>query len=208
MRRRRRKMWRRTFGRQKVLPRTPFQKTFFRWGRWSPPLDGGERTTARGPGKQKKEGIVAFLFLFLVCMACLAYVAYLYGCPVQNKNAEGRVPSAFYVMSAVLFVRKPCLSWPFFAGGPAMGLSGVVPGRLSSCIKRVGRRIGGRRDLCAQAGDRRRPRPCPLRRRELRASTAGQGLSFPQKNLLTCGRSAGEARRGSCGLRPACGRRG
>ena len=109
-------MWRRTFGRQKVLPRTPFQKTFFRWGRWSPPLDGGERTTARGPGKQKKEGIVAFLFLFLVCMACLAYVAYLYGCPVQNKNAEGRVPSAFYVMSAVLFVREPCLSWPFCRG--------------------------------------------------------------------------------------------
>ena len=142
MRRRRRKMWRRTFGRQKVLPRTPFQKTFFRWGRWSPPLDGGERTTARGPGKQKEEGIVAFLFLFWVRMACLACAAYLYGCPVQNKNAEGRVPSAFYVMSAVLFVRDPYLSWPLLPGDRQWGLSGVVPGSPSSCIKRVGGRMG------------------------------------------------------------------
>ncbi len=135
-------MWRRTFGRQKVLPRTPFQKTFFRRGRWSPPLDGGERTTARGPGKQKEEGIVAFLFLFWVRMACLACAAYLYGCPVQNKNAEGRVPSAFYVMSAVLFVRDPYLSWPLLPGDRQWGLSGVVPGSPSSCIKRVGGRMG------------------------------------------------------------------
>ena len=43
---------------KRFSPRTPFQKTFFRWGRRSPPLNGGERTTARGPGKQEEEGIV------------------------------------------------------------------------------------------------------------------------------------------------------
>ena len=201
---------RETFCGQKVLPRTPFQKTFFRWGRWSPPLDGGERTTARGPGKQKEEGIVAFLFLFLVCMACLAYAAYLYGCPVQNKNAEGRVPSAFlfWAQSSLSEIRI-CLG--LFCRGTGNGAVRRRTGESILLHKARWEEDGGfgeggtfAREPATEGGRR----PCPLRRRELRASTAGQGLSFPQKNLLTCGRSAEEARRGSCGLRPACGRRG
>ena len=42
------------------------------------------------------------------------------GCPVQNKNAEGRVPSAFlFWAQASLSESRACLA--IFAGGPAMG---------------------------------------------------------------------------------------
>ena len=63
------------------------------------------------------------------------------GCPVQNKNAEGRVPSAFcFGLRLSLPERRVCFG--HVAGGPAMGLSGVIPGSPSFCMKRVGRRMG------------------------------------------------------------------
>ena len=132
------------------------------------------------------------------------------GCPVQNKNAEGRVPSAFYVMSAGLFVRKPCLSCHFCRGtgngGCPASYRGVHPPAQSALGGGWG--LGGRRDLCAQAGDRRRPQAVPVATKEATGIDSRAMSLLPPKNLLTCGRSAGEARRGSCGRRPACGRRG
>ena len=159
---------------------------------------------------KKRKALLPSSSCFLVCMACLAYAAHLYGCSVQNKNAEGRVPSAFlfWAQSSLSEIRI-CLG--LFCRGTG---NGAVRRRTGESILLHKARWGEDGGLGEGGTFARKPateggrRPCPLRRRKLRASTAGQGISFPPKNLLTCGRSAGGARRGSCGRRPACGRRG
>ena len=135
-------MWRRTFGRQKVLPRTPFQKTFFRWGRWSPPLDGGERTTARGPGKQEEEGIVPSSSCFWCVWRALRAQRTFERMPGIKQTRGGQ--SAFRVLCHERrhLCQRAVLVLVILPGDRQWGLSGVVPGSPSSCIKRVGRRMG------------------------------------------------------------------
>ena len=60
---------------------------------------------------------------------------------IEQKRG-GQSAFRVFVLGAGLFVREPCLSWPFLPGDRQWGLSGVVPGSPSSCIKRVGRRMG------------------------------------------------------------------
>ena len=131
--------------------------------------------------------------------------------PWTGKTKRGRY-CAFrvFVLGAGLFVREPCLSWPFLPGDRQWGLSGVVPGSPSSCIKRVGRRMGA---LGKEGPLRASRRPkaaaaAPVATKGATGIDSRARSLLPPKNLLTCGRSAGEARRGSCGRRPACGRKG
>ena len=193
----------------KGSPPHPLPKNFFQVG---PPVPAAERWGAdNGPwtGKTGRGRYCAFLFLFLVRMACRAQRTFERMSGIKQKRG-GQSAFRVFVLGAGLFVREPCLSWPFLPGDRRWGLSGVVPGRPSSCTKRVGRRmgLGGRRGLCAQAGDRRRPQAVPVATKGATGIDSRARSLFPPKNLLTCGRSAGEARRGSCGRRPACGRRG
>ena len=117
-------MWRRTFGRQKVLPRTPFQKTFFRWGRWSPPLDGGERTRARGPGKQEEEGIVPSSSCFWCVWRAL-----------RTQRTFERMSGAKQKRGGQSAFRVFVLGYSFFRQrreSATEGLSGVLPDSPSS----------------------------------------------------------------------------
>lgn len=59
-----------------------------------------------------------------------------------KQKRGGQSAFRVFVLGAVLFVRDPYLSWPLLPGDRQWGLSGVVPGSPSSCIKRVGRRMG------------------------------------------------------------------
>lgn len=151
----------------------------------------------------------AFLFLFLVRMACLAYAVCVWELMTSIKTRRAECLSRFLSWAAPLCQRAVCLG--HFAGGPAMVTVRRYTGESVLLHKARWEEDGGLGEggtfvrKPATEGGR---RPCPLRRRELRASTAGQGPSFPPKSLLTYGRSAGGARRGSCGHRPACDRRG
>ena len=194
----------------KGSPPHPLPKNFFQVGPLVPAA--GRWGADNGPwtGKQEEEGIVPSSSCFgYVWRALRAQRTFERMSGIKQKRG-GQSAFCVFVLGAGLFVREPCLSWPFLPGDRRWGLSGVVPGSPSSCTKRVGRRmgLGGRRDLCAQAGDRRRPQAVPVATKGATGIDSRARSLLPPKNLLTCGRSAGEARRGSCGRRPACGRRG
>ena len=193
----------------KGSPPRPLPKNFFQVG---PPVPAaGRRGADNGPwtGKTGRGRHCAFLFLFLVRMACRAQRTFERMSGIKQKRGG---QSAFRVLCHERrpLCQRAVLVLPFLPGDRQWGLSGVVPGSPFSCTKRVGRRmgLGGRRGLCAQAGDRRRPQAVPVATKGATGIDSRARSLFPPKNLLTCGRSAGEARRGSCGRRPACGRRG
>ena len=126
----------------KRFPPHPLPKNFFQVGplvpaagRWG--ADNGPWTGKTGRGRHG-----AFLFLFLVrmaCRACQRTFERMFG--IKQKRG-GQSAFRVFVLGAGLFVREPCLSWPFLPGDRQWGLSGVVPGSPSSCTKRVGRRMG------------------------------------------------------------------
>lgn len=172
--------------------------------RWT--AESGQRPVDRKDWKRK-----AFCLPLLVLGAygvpCVRSVRL--GTDDQHKMRRAESLPRFLSWAAPLCQRAVCLG--HFAGGPAMVTVRRYTGESVLLHKARWEEDGGLGEggtfvrKPATEGGR---RPCPLRRRELRASTAGQGPSFPQKSLLTYGRSAGGARRGSCGRRPACDRRG
>ena len=194
----------------KGSPPHPLPKNFFQVG---PPVPAAERRGAdNGPwtGKTKRGRHCCLpLPVFGVYgVPCVRSVPLRLSGTKQKRGGQ----SAFriFVLGAVLFVRDPYLSWPLLPGDRQWGLSGVVPGSPSSCIKRVGRRMGA---LGKEGPLRASRRPkaaaaAPVATKGATGIDSRARSLLPPKNLLTCGRSAGEARRGSCGRRPACGRKG
>ena len=167
----------------KGSPRTPLPKNFFQVGplvpaagRWG--ADNGPWTGKTGRGRY-----CAFLFLFLVRMACRAQRTFERMSGIKQKRGG---QSAFRVLCHERrpLCQRAVLVFAIFCrgtgdGGCPASFRGVHPPAQSA--------LGGGWGLGEGGAFARKPateggrRPCPLRRRELRASTAGQGPSFPQK---------------------------
>ena len=185
----------------------PFQAPFS-GGAAGPAAERWERTTARGRGKQEEKAWCLPLPIFGTYGALRAQRTF-ERMSVQNKNAEAECLPRFCFGRRPL-CRKPCLSCHFCRGtgngGCPASYRGVHPPAQSA--------LGGGWDsgeggpLRASRRPTRRPQAVPVATKGATGIDSRARSLFPQKNLLTCGRSAGEARRGSCGRRPACGRRG
>ena len=127
----------------KGSPPHPLPKNFFQVG---PPVPAAERWGAdNGPwtGKTGRGRYCAFLFLFLVRMACRAQRTFERMSGIKQKRGG---QSAFRVLCHERrpLCQRAVLVLPFLPGDRQWGLSGVVPGSPSSCTKRVGRRMGAR----------------------------------------------------------------
>lgn len=172
----------------KGSPPHPLPKNFFQVGPQVPVAGRRGEDTVPWTGTTTRGRHFAFLFLSLMRMAYRTLRAQRTFEQMSGTKQKRGGQSAFRVLchECSPLCQRAVLVLAFFAGGPA---TWAVRRRTGESIplRKARWEDGGlgeggtfAREPATEGGRR----PCPLRRRELRASAAGQGPSFPPEKLL------------------------